>query len=886
MNKWLLLPLAVLTSSSAAGAKTAVTPPTEHFGFELGADGTYSSWDQLVAYYQRLGTQSDRVQTRTIGTSTLGNPFLVVTVTSAENLARAERYREIARLMADPRGLTEQQTDALAAEGRVVVLVSLGQHSNEVASSQVGPRLVHRLATSNDERTRTILDNAILVLIPNFNPDGLVMVHDWLTKTAGTPHEGSGTPDLYHHYVGHDNNRDSFMLTQVESKLWARVAYREWHPQIYKDTHQMGSYGARIFVPPKTDPILPEVDPLVWREMMLLGAGMATMLEAEGVTGVETQVGSYTGWQMPTFHGMTPSRNIVGFHTESASARMIWPLYIHPEELRPADRGRPEYAAQMTFPNPWPGGWWRMGDIMRQQETAILGTLETAARHRELFLRNMALKARRQVERGATEAPYAHVVAMRQHDPGTAAKLIATLMEANVEVHRATERFRSGQFVFEPGDFVIRHDQPLRGYIMSLLVPYIYPDNEWTRRADGTPLAPKDLASVNLAELMGVEVVPVMEELTWRMERVTQPPKMANRVTGSGSAGWLLTPTWNDSFRAVTRILEAGGEVHRLTAPPEPWAPGTFWIPASAAASGETIHGLAGEFGLPFVAAASAPAGPSFPLRVPRVGLYRRYQGGNTDEGWTRWIFDTWEFPYTRVDATDIRAGGLNARFDVLIVPDDRDSVLIGSTRTEQSQYISGSQAFPPEYRQGLGDNGVQALQDFVRAGGALVLMDRASELGIQRFGIPVTNVVSGLSSREFYSPGSMLRVQFDTSHPLAYGMPSEGLVLFDGSPAFEVRSTLRNEGISAAGRYGRRDLLQSGWLDGESHIANRAALLDVRYGSGRLVLIGFGAQRRAETHGTFKVLFNAMYLNGAEPAHEAGLARARVDTVAHRDPS
>ena len=871
MNKWLCLPLAALSLYSTAGAQTAITSPTEHFGFELGADGMYASWDQMVAYYQTLGRESDRVQTRTIGTTTLGNPFLALTISSPANLARAEHFQEIARLMADPRGLTEQQTDALAAEGRVVVLVSLGQHSTEIASSQVGPRLVHRLATSDDERTRTILDNAILVLIPNFNPDGLVMVHDWVTQTAGTPHEGSRTPDLYHHYVGHDNNRDSFMLTQIESKLWAQVAYQEWHPQIFKDTHQMGSYGARIFIPPKTDPILPEVDPLVWREMMLLGAGIATRLEAEGVTGVETQVGSYTGWQMPTFHGMTPSRNIVGFHTESASARMIWPLYIHPEELRPSDRGRPEYAAQMTFPHPWPGGWWRMGDIARQQEIAILGTLETAARHREMFLSNMTLMARRQVERGATEAPHAHVVPMGQHDPGTAAKLIATLMEANVEVHRATEEFRSGQFAFEPGDFVIRHDQPLRGYIMSLLIPYVYPDNPWTRRADGTPLAPKDWASVNLAELMGVEVIPVTEKLAARMEPMTEPPTMAGGVTGSGSAGWLLTPTWNDSFRAVTRILEAGGDVHRLTAPPEPWVPGTFWIPASSAASQTTIQGLANEFGLPFVAAASLPVGSSFPLRLPRVGLYRRYQGGNSDEGWTRWIFDTWEFPYTRVEAADIRAAELNSRFDVLLVPDDGLSALIGSTGTAQSEYISGSQAYPPEYRQGLGNSGIQALQDFVREGGTLVLLDRASELAIQRFGIPVTNVVSGLSSRDFYAPGSMLRVEFDPSHPLAFGMPSRGLVLFGGSPTFEVRSTLHNERISAAGRYGKRDLLQSGWLDGESRIANRAALLDVGYGAGRVVLVGFGAQRRAETHGTFKILFNAMYLNGAGSAGEGG---------------
>ena len=309
--------------------------------------------------------------------------------------------------------------------------------------------------------------------------------------------------------------------------------------------------------------------------------------------------------------------------------------------------------------------------------------------------------------------------------------------------------------------------------------------------------------------------------------------------------------------------------MHRLTAPPEPWVPGTFWIPASSAASQTTIQGLANEFGLPFVAAASAPVGSSFPLRLPRVGLYRRYQGGNSDEGWTRWIFDTWEFPYTRVEAADIRAAELNSRFDVLLVPDDGLSALIGSTGTAQSEYISGSQAYPPEYRQGLGNNGVQALQDFVREGGTLVLLDRAAELAIQRFGIPVTNVVSGLSSRDFYAPGSMLRVEFDPSHPLAFGMPSRGLVLFGGSPTFEVRSTLHNERISAAGRYGKGDLLQSGWLDGESHIANRAALLDVGYGAGRVVLVGFGAQRRAETHGTFKILFNAMYLNGAGSAGE-----------------
>jgi hypothetical protein len=842
----------------------SVTSPKDHFGFDLGSDGKYASWEQEVAYFKKLDAESDRIVTRQIGTSTNGHPFLVITVSAPENLAKAARYQEIAKKLADPRGLTVEQTDALAAEGKVVVLVSFGQHSTEVASSQMGPLLLYRLATSNDERTTTILQNAILVLIPSFNPDGLVMVKEWVDKTAGTPHQGSRTPDLYHPYVGHDNNRDAYMLTQVESKLWAQIAYREWYPQIYKDTHQTGTTGARLFLPPKTDPILPDVDPIIWRESMLIGAGMATMLEAAGVTGVETQVGSYTGWQMPTFHGMTPSRNIVGYHTESASANMIWPMFVHYEELQPEDRGRPQYAAQMSFPHPWPGGWWRMGDIVKQQEIAVLGTLDTAARHRQMFLSNMALMARRQIAKGSSEAPYGFVVPMHQHDPGTAVKMINTLMEANVEVHRVKERFRSGAYAFEAGDFVIRADQPVRGYILSLLKPYVYPDNEWTRRADGTPLEPKDFASTNLAELMGVEAIPLMTKFTANLELVTTPPTAGGEITGKGTAGWLLTPTWNDSFRAVTKILKDGGTVSRLQNPPAPWAPGTFWIPASAKTTAASIQSLSTELSLPFEAVESAPTVASFALKPLRVGLYRRYAGGNADEGWTRWIFDTWNIPYTRIEASDVQKANLNSRFDVVIIPDDSVRALMGSSGAAKSEYVNGNQAYPPQYRQGLGDTGVEALKKFALAGGTLVFLGGASDLATEKFDIPVADVVANLKSKQFYSPGSMLKVNFDTSQPLSYGMPAQGVVMFDHAPAFEVQSSLKNEGIATPARYTESRILSSGWLDGEAHIANKAAMLDVGYGKGRLALIGFGAQRRAETHGTFKVLFNAMYLNGA----------------------
>lgn len=827
-----------------------VPAPNDFFGFEVGQDGNYTSWEREIEYFERIAAESDRVDMKIIGQSTLGNPFVLLTISAPENLANAERYKEISRLMADPRGLTQEQIDRMAEEGKTVVLLTLGQHSTEVASSQLAPLLVHQLATGTDDQTMAILEDAIVVLIPSFNPDGFIMVKEWTDRTKGTPYQGSYLPYLYHHYVGHDNNRDAFMLNLVESKLWAQVAY-DWFPQIYQDTHQMGSYGSRIFLPSKTDPILPEVEPIIWREMMLLGAAMATQLEAAGVKGVETKAGGYTGWQMPTFHGMTPSRNIVGFHTESASSQMIWPLEISPAELEPADRGRPGHFPQESFPNPWPGGTWRMSDIVFQQKVALLASLETAARHHKMFLGNMAVMARNQVEKGKINAPYAHVVPLAQHDPGTANKLIATLMEAKVEVFRAQMPFESGSVSVKAGDYVIPSSQPLRGYIHSLLVPYIYPDNALTRQPDGTPLTPKDFASTNLAELMGVDVVALTQPLSAPLEPVVTPPVTHGQITGSGSAGWLLAPEWNDSFRAVNQVLAANAEVYRLIAPPPPLKAGTFWIPAGEGVNAALVNAMAAEFGLPFTAVPAVPNSTMHEVERARLGLFRRHGGGLEDEGWTRWIFEDWKFPYSTVYPDEVLEGDLNARFDTIVLPDDSVRSMIYPMESR-----SGI-PYPPEYAVALGDEGVEKLKAFARGGGTLVFIDRASQLAIDKFGIGVKNAVGGLSSKEFYSPGSMIRVDFDIANPLAYGMPEKGLVMFDDSPAFEITSS---DGISAAATYPARDLLQSGWLDGEARIAGKSALVEVDYGEGRLVLIGFGPQTRAETHGTYKILFNSLY--------------------------
>jgi hypothetical protein len=354
-----------------------------------------------------------------------------------------------------------------------------------------------------------------------------------------------------------------------------------------------------------------------------------------------------------------------------------------------------------------------------------------------------------------------------------------------------------------------------------------------------------------------------------KLEKLTSAPKPAGKISGTGSAGWLLTPTWNSSFRAVNRVLKNAGEVYRLRNPPQPWAPGTFWIPATGSINTAAVQALATEFGLPFTAMATAPTGLAgrslgeggmSRLKPLRVALYRRYAGGNMDEGWTRFLFDEWEFPYARVDADEIKKGGLNAKYDAVLIADDTVRAIVGASGAEAPTSPFAAPSLPAEYTKALGNAGVDALKEFVRAGGSLVLLDNSTALATERFGVPVRNPIAGLSEKEFFAPGSSLRVHVDPTQPLAYGMPQETTVVFFESVAFDINNSSANDRISVVARYHDRDLLRGGWLDGEKHLAGMPALLDVEYGKGRIAMIGFRAQNRAQAHGTFKVLFNALY--------------------------
>jgi len=869
----------VLFAACAAPAQE-ITSPEKFFGFQLGADKKMARWDKIVEYFSVLEKQSGgRMKVVNMGPTSEGNPFLEVFITSPANLAKLEHYRDINLRITDPRGLTEAQARALTDEGKAVVVQSMSMHATEIGGSQMAPELAYDLLARKDEETRRILDNVIFIEVPSFNPDGQIMVTDWYNKQLGTPFEGTNPPWLYQKYAGHDNNRDAFMTNIPDSQYMARILFTEWKPEAYVDHHHMGGNGARIYLPPYAEPIRPGADPILWRELSWYGAHMAYKEEEAGLSGAINGA-IYSGWGHFGFHWITPFHNIAGMLTESASARLATPQFLHPDQLRGNTRNLPVYEAETIFPNPWPGGWWRLRDIVDRQKVSAWATLDLAARNRETVLWNAYLKAKRQTERGAAGKPGAYLISLRQHDPLTAMKMVNKLLVQGIEVQRASKTFTVASGMQYPeGSIIVSMAQPKMGLIKYLLGRTFYPDNEWTRERDGSPIRPYDMATDTMFEYMGVRVDPLDDASEIRdvaMEKVSAPLASAGKLT-RGPNGYSLDGRLNDSFRAVNLLFDKNITVRRVDKPSANLRPGDFLVPAGSEA---TLEAVARQTGVDFTALSGAVSTGVHDTKRLRVAMYQRYGGGNIDEGWTRLMLEQFNFPYTSIFDPEIKKGSLNDKYDVLIIPNDSTATITGETPPAGGTAAGrGGRAgagggpggggeggegggrggnTPPEYRTGLGTEGVNAIRDFVQKGGTLVALNGASAFPMDRLGIGVRNVLTGKTTKEFWCPGSTLKVNIETTNPIAYGMPTQALALYLNSPAFEITAQ-NSQDYEVVVRYADRELLESGWLVGEENLARRAAVVSAKLGQGKVVLIGFPAQHRAQTHGTYKLLFNTL---------------------------
>ncbi len=855
-----------------------VTSPEEFFGFKLGSDRKLARWDKITDYFYKLESESDRIKVVEMGKSTEGNPFLLVIISSPDNLARLDHYKSINAKIADPRGLTPEDVRQLVREGKAIVCQTMSLHATEIGGTQMAPELAYDLLSCDSDVTKEILENVIFLMVPCFNPDGQIMVTDWYNKYLGTEFEGTMLPYLYHKYAGHDNNRDAFAMNLVESRYVARILFTEWHPHAFQDHHHMGSTGARLYIAPYCDAIRPYADPLVWRELSWYGGHMAYSLEEAGKTGILNGA-QFPGWGHFGFHWIANHHNIAGMLTESASAKLATPVYIHPHQLEGASpKTMPEYEPQTNFPNPWPGGWWTLREIVEQQKIAAWSLLEICAKFRDKILWNAYLKASRQTRRGAEGSPKAYIISGEQHDPLTALKLIDLLLAQGIEVKRASKGFTADGRVYPEGSFVISLAQPKMGVIRSLLGRTFFPDNYWTRNPDGSPIM-YDTATDTIAEFMGVRAEPadslgILDEhlaIVGQIEPEFCEPDKTPDCIYYQIEGYILDPRLNDTFAVINGLLSEGdGEDVRiwrfeqaLLAKEHPnypdMPPGAFYVEHTGDLA-LRLAGLCKQKGVPFYPVAYVAPVPRHKVRRLRVGMYQRYWGGNMDEGWSRLVLENFGFRYVTLMDDDFKEGNLEEKVDVIILPSDRPELILGPEGDQPRLGRFDISAIPPEYRSGIGKQGAEAIDEFVRSGGRLVAFDGACKFAIDTCNLKLTNVVEGLTFEDYYCHGSTLRVKADTEHPVAYGMPGEFYALVWGGQAFEVRDRFAAHNYRVIAEYPDRDLLQSGWLIGEKLIANKPCVVSAKCGEGEVVLFGFRPLFRAQTHGTFKLLFNCLF--------------------------
>ncbi|GAB3988874.1 M14 family metallopeptidase [Spirosoma daeguense] len=845
--------LAPLLAGTMAFAQ--VPKPADVFGFEPGADYKLANTKMLVDYYQKLDKASNRVQMVNIGKSTLGKPLLLLMVSSEANMKQLEKWRGISEQLSRAK-IDDKTAKSLAASGKAIIWIDAGMHASEVASAQMMPELAYRMATEESSEMKKIRDQVVALLMVEMNPDGLDIVADWYNANLGTPYETTQPPWLYHHYVGHDNNRDWFTNNIIETKAISEVLYNQWYPQIVYNHHQTSPAWTRIFIPPFANPVNPQIHPGVTAGVNLVGTAMASRFAMKKMPGVVAQLRFSMWWNggmrtVPYYH------NQIGILTETAHATPS-PRFYPPDSL-PKTVGVGVTAStggtDIFYADPWKGGQSRFRDAVNYMEEASMATLVLAADKREEFLYNIYVMGRDAIESAGKTKPFAYVIPAEQWDKSEALNLVNMFRQSGVEIHRATQTFQANNETYPAGSYIIYGGQAFSPYVVDLMEKQVHPNQRLY--PGGPPIPPYDLAGWTLPMQMGVKSVRISSAFKAEAELIKGfAPVVAGNVASGASYGYMLSRNQNASVMAVNQLLKDGENVSVV-----PSESGSFVIEKGASTEAR-LQKLAKDLGINFTTVASKPA-TAKPVKLPKIGLYKSWVA-NMDEGWTRWLMEQYSFPVDTLHDADIAKKDLSA-YSAIIIPDQ-----------EVKRILNGHapNTMPAQYTGGIGLGGTVALQQFVTNGGTLVTFDEASDFAIELFGLPVKNITEGLSSQQFYIPGSLIRTNIDTKHSLAYGMQPEVAAAFSNSRAFEVvRQSREGEGgreetkmgidpkVEVVASYAKKDLLMSGWaLNEDKYIAGKPAVLRINQGKGNIVLFGFRPQFRGQPRGTYKLLFNALY--------------------------
>jgi hypothetical protein len=897
--------LAAVLCSWSVGAQTlpGITTPKEALGFDIGDDYQVANYSQLEAYWKKLASESDRMKLVDIGPTAEGRRQLMAIITSPDNLKKLDDYRNISRRLALAEGLTDEQAHALAREGKAVVWIDGGLHASETVGSQQLMEMVYQMVSRTDPETMRFLNDVIGLYVPA-NPDGQELVANWYMREKDPLARSlNGLPRLYAKYVGHDDNRDFYMSNMPETTNMNRQLFLEWFPQIMYNHHQTGPAGAVIFMPPFRDPFNYNFDPLIPLGIELVGTAMHTRLVEEGKGGSAMRTGAnYSTWWNGGLRTVTYFHNMIGILTEIIGNPTPIDIPLIPDKQLPTG----------DWPLPIAPQRWHYRESIDYEITNNRAILDVASRYRETFLYNIYRMGMNSIEKGSEDYwtitpkriaaldaaaggkrpvpselyhtvlhdpkmrdPRGYIIPSDQPDFPTAAEFVNALLKNGITVLRATSKFQVAGKSYPAGSFVVKTAQAFRPHVMDMFEPQDHPND--FRYPGGPPTPPYDITGWTLAMQMGVEYDRVRDGFDGPFTKVTglvAPPE--GSIEGpSNPAGYLISHRINNSFKLINRLLKAHCDVYWLkTIAPggEDLGTGAIWAPSSPAA-GRVLEQGARELGITVHGMAKTPAGDALKLKPVRIGLYDRY-GGLIPSGWTRWLFEQYEFPFELVYPQTLDAGDLKSRFDVLVFTD-------GAFRRGERADGDGidPERIPEKYRGWLGritaDKTIPQIKKFLDSGGSVVTIGSSTGIA-ELLGLPVKDYLTEktpqggdrpLPRDKFYIPGSLLKAQVDNTNPLAYGMPDQVDVFFDNSPVFRLDPDAELKHTSAVTWFSGTNVLDSGWAWGQQYLDGGTAVAEAFAGEGKVVMLGPEVAFRAQPHATFKLLFNGLYYGSAKPA-------------------
>ena len=841
--------------------------PESFFGFKPGADQKLIAYEPMMEYLKLLEQQSDMIRIMEVGKTELGKSMYLVFISSAANLQNLDRLKAINRRLALDPAIPDQERQELIREGKTFLIETMSMHANETGPAQAVPLTVYNLLAGVEPELTRHLDDMVLMIVPSHNPDGLDMVAEHYNKYLGTPYEGSTHPGVYHKYVGHNINRDFITLSMKENQVISDIYSQEWFPHVLIEKHQMGMTGVRYFVPPNHDPIAENIDETLWNWSWVFGSNMSRDMTAEGLTGISQQYIFDNYWPGSTETSLW--KNTISLLSEAASVQLATPVYIEPNELQVGGKGLSDYKKSINMPIPWPGGWWRLGDIVEYEVESTYSLIRTCARQREEILTSRNDLVRKEVERGRTEAPYFYILPKEQHDPGELIALLQLLNRHGVKLYRLNQEAVVEGRVFNTGDYVIPLAQPIRPFIKEVMESQEYPVRRYT--PGGEIIEPYDITSWSLPLHRGITSYEISEETPGLTDKlsVIQPGAITPEQRSETGTFLVFSANYNESYSAAFKAMAKGMDVSRsredIEAEGEILPAGSFLVRVSNR-NRQDIQQILETMVTAPVSLQEQPEGFTA-LRLPRIALVETWQH-DMDAGWARYLFDTYGIPYTVVRPAEMKDLELQEKFDVIIFADSgKDQLMQGTSQRGEQYYIP---FYPREYVKGMGKEGWQNVLGFIQEGGKVLSWGRSVDLftglmepkePLESFRLPVSNTAQGMERQGLSIPGSLLQIRLLPDHPLTLGMPETIGVFHRSNVILQTTVPTFDMDRRVIGAFPEDDILMSGYAEKIELIEKNPAMVWLRKGSGQIVLYSFTPNFRGSTPVANKLIFNALLL-------------------------